>query len=183
MLIQKSFHFMRHGETIHNAQKLCAGGVTDSPLTSTGIEQATSLRKHLGKKKFGAIFASPLKRAVDTAFLATGKKPTISVNLREWDLGDFEETPADAFLSHIRTLPFQNPLPKGESRENFFNRSLIALNDILKNYENPLIVAHGGTYWAILHAFQLDYQHIDNATCLYFEWKDSLRITEIANNV
>ena len=181
MLIRKSFHFIRHGETIHNAQDICAGGQTDSPLSPIGMEQATSLREHLEDKKFDAIFASPLKRAVETAFHATGQTPEILEDLREWKLGDFEETPVDPFLTHIKTLPHHIPLPKGESREEFFNRSLTALNTILKKHNNPLIVAHGGTYWAILHAFQLPNQHIKNATCLHFEWQESLTITPIPN--
>lgn len=179
MLIRKSFYFIRHGETDHNAKASCAGGKTDVPLNSKGIEQATLLQDHLKTHQFGAIFSSPMKRAVETAFLATNQTPKISVDLREWELGDFEETPADIFLKHIRDLPFHIPLPNGESREVFFSRSHGALNAILKTWETPLIVAHGGTYWAILHAFQLPYQHIENATCLHFDWKDTLTIKTV----
>lgn len=92
----------------------------DVPLNPKGIEQAGSLRKHLKDKKFGAIFASPLKRAIDTAFLATGQIPILSADLREWEAGDFEEKPVAAFLKHIRDLPAHIPLPKGRVSRGFF---------------------------------------------------------------
>ena len=177
MLMRVPFYFIRHGETDHNAKEICAGGKTNTPLNAKGIEQANSLKTLLQDKNFWAIFSSPLERAVDTAFLATGQVPQISVDLREWEVGEFEETLVAPFLLHIQTLPFQTLLPKGESKEMFFNRSIAALNEILQTFDHPLIVAHGGTYWAILYALQLQYQHIDNATCLYFTWeKNALNI-------
>ena len=175
MLLQKSFYFVRHGQTDHNAQEICAGGTTDVSLNQNGCAQAEALYSLLQEKKFGAVFASPLKRAVTTAFLATGQHPQISHDLREWELGDFEGAPVKSFLAHLPTLPFQEALPKGESREYFFKRSLDAVNEVLKNYETPLIVAHGGTYWAILHTLQLPTELLDNGRCIYFEWGKTLK--------
>lgn len=175
VLIRKSFYFIRHGETEHNFKSLCAGGKIDTPLNKQGIEQAILLRKNLKDKKFDFVFSSPLKRAVDTAFLATGQMPQISFDLREWELGDFENGPVEDFFNATRTLPFSQCLPNGESKEGFFQRSIAALNEILHAEGTSLIVAHGGTYWAILHALGLPHSHIGNAECIYFEGKDSLK--------
>lgn len=60
--------FLRHGETDWNAQGLIQGR-TDIPLNETGRaqarEQAAALRSH--QPPVGIIYASPLKRASETA--------------------------------------------------------------------------------------------------------------------
>lgn len=179
MLIQKSFYFVRHGETEHNAAGIAAGGMTDTPLNNKGIHQASLLRDKLMDKKFGRIFSSPMKRAHETAFLATGQKPHVSVDLREWEFGDLERSSIESFLKHSNNLPFQECLPNGESKEIFFNRSIKALNSILKEHENPLVVAHGGTYWAIAHTIGVPNNDIENSECIYFEYERSWKISRM----
>ena len=63
-----SIYFARHGETVWNVEnKIC--GMTDSPLTEKGRQQAWELGRKV--KESGAhideILYSPLSRAADTA--------------------------------------------------------------------------------------------------------------------
>ena len=56
----------RHGQTEYNAlNKVC--GVTDLPLTETGLKQAENLAQQIKDKNIGVIIASPLIRAQQTA--------------------------------------------------------------------------------------------------------------------
>lgn len=81
------------------------------------------------------------------------------------------------FLAYIQNLPYNVSLPNGESKSTFFKRSIEALNEILTLYKEPLIVAHGGTFWAILHMLKLPTELIKNAGCIYFDVKeDTLKI-------
>ena len=173
MLLKNQFYFIRHGETEYNAKELCAGGTTDIPLNSTGISQAENLNVTLNQINFGAVFSSPLTRAMQTAKLATKQIPRLHTNLREWELGDFEGTPANLFLNYIADLPLEHVLPGGESKAAFFTRTIAAINEILTAHENPIIVAHGGTYWAILKALEFPHDRIGNAKCIKFLYAGS----------
>lgn len=58
--------FIRHGETEFNKHHQVMGTRIDAPLDAEGIEQAKDAISKL-PEKVGAIYASPLKRAVQTA--------------------------------------------------------------------------------------------------------------------
>lgn len=62
---------MRHGQTDANLHGRLSDGFENSPLNSTGIEQARAAGKELKARgaKFDAIVASPLERASQTASL------------------------------------------------------------------------------------------------------------------
>ena len=63
-----SLYFTRHGETVWNVEnKIC--GMTDSPLTERGREQAAALGAHVRDSgvHIDEILYSPLSRAADTA--------------------------------------------------------------------------------------------------------------------
>ena len=57
----------RHGQTKLNKEHLMQGR-TDEPLNETGFSQAKAARKMIGDVTFDAVYASPLRRAVDTAW-------------------------------------------------------------------------------------------------------------------
>ena len=59
-------HFVRHGETSWNRQGLIQG-VSDVPLSGVGREQAGTLARELAVRPIGAIYASDLRRAIETA--------------------------------------------------------------------------------------------------------------------
>lgn len=89
-------YFARHGETDWNVINRTQGW-TDIPLNSTGVAQAEALREKLAKLDyaFDAVYTSPLKRAYQTAEIATaGQYPLlIDDRLKERNCGEFEGKP------------------------------------------------------------------------------------------
>lgn len=146
----------RHGQTNLNRQKLMQGRI-DEPLNETGIAQAHNARKLIGDVKFDAVYASPLNRAIETASIIGGvSKEDIIIDDRiiEVDFGKYEKAPYSHLgfkMSAFWALPevFKNP-DGVESIESMVSRSHSFLRELeKKNYENVLIVCHGGIIRAL----------------------------------
>lgn len=87
-----TFYIVRHGETEWNAQGLMQGHL-DSPLTSTGEEQARELAQTLLAIHFDHVFSSDLLRARRTAeLLVIDRKFALNTTqlLRERTFGKYE---------------------------------------------------------------------------------------------
>ena len=85
----------RHGQTKLNKEHLMQGR-TDEPLNETGFSQAKAARKMIGDVTFDAVYASPLRRAVDTAVIIGNvpeKDVIIDPRLIEVDFGKYELRP------------------------------------------------------------------------------------------
>ena len=64
---------------------------TDLPLTEYGRAQARELGAELGRREFGLVLCSPLRRARETCELAGfGNQAVICDDLREWEYGEYE---------------------------------------------------------------------------------------------
>ncbi len=72
---------IRHGETKWNKEEIFRGR-TDIPLNKNGLAQAKATSDYLLKKKFAAIYSSPLSRARQTAE-ALCKNRNIKPQLRD----------------------------------------------------------------------------------------------------
>jgi uncharacterized phosphatase len=94
----KKLYFIRHGQSVMNTQKLWAG-VTDTPLTEEGRQQAKRAGKEAKKLNIDLIVSSPLSRAHETARIIAkeidypNKKIIISPLLVERDGGKYEGQP------------------------------------------------------------------------------------------
>lgn len=82
---------LRHGETSWSTQRRHTGR-TDLPLTEHGEEQARAAGPLLTALKLRdpLVFASPRRRAAQTAELAGLTDVTVDDDLAEWDYGDYE---------------------------------------------------------------------------------------------
>ena len=105
-----TLYFTRHGETVWNVEnKIC--GMTDSPLTERGRQQARKLGEAVKASgvHIDEILYSPLSRAADTAMAiaeATGLPARCEPRLREQCFGKYEGTPRNG-----GEIPrFQDPL-------------------------------------------------------------------------
>lgn len=116
--------FIRHGRTPANKENRYLGK-TDESLSLEGIE---ALRQEKAEKIYPEIdylFASPMKRCIETAdILYPGKVPILVPQWKEMDFGLFEgknyqelngDKQYQAWIDSGGTLPF----PQGESRPAF----------------------------------------------------------------
>jgi broad specificity phosphatase PhoE len=79
---------IRHGETEWSRSGQHTGR-TDLPLTETGRNEARSITAAVADFDFSHAFASPLKRAWETAEIV-GLDPVRDDDLLEWDYGQYE---------------------------------------------------------------------------------------------
>ena len=158
-----NIYLTRHGETRYNKTKLMQG-LTDEPLNETGIAQAEAKSKLVKDIKFDAVYASTLIRAIQTASIISGlpeDKIIKDKRLVEVDFGNYELKPY-YFLGLKMTLYWMFPSivkhspDTVEDKSSMIERSRSFLKELeSKNYENVLIVCHGGII-RTLRAYLLD---------------------------
>ena len=144
-----SIYFARHGETVWNVEnKIC--GMTDSPLTEKGRQQARELGQKVKESgvHIDEILYSPLSRAADTAKAvaeAAGLPARCEPRLREQCFGKYEGTPRDGAEFRISKTLFADRYDGGESMMQLAQR-IYNLLDELRQDENKtyLLVAHNG---------------------------------------
>ena len=144
-----NIYFTRHGETVWNVEnKIC--GMTDSPLTARGQQQAQQLGELVRDSglQIDEILYSPLSRAADTAkaiAAATGLPDRCEPRLREQCFGKYEGTPRDGAEFRISKTHFADRYDGGESMMQLAQR-IYNLLDELRQDENKtyLLVAHNG---------------------------------------
>ncbi|MDD3519747.1 MAG: histidine phosphatase family protein [Actinomycetota bacterium] len=153
---------VRHGKTKWNIEGRYQG-VTNTNLTSEGVQQAKLSALYLSKVKFSGIYSSPLGRAVETAeaFKKVLKKGyVIRENLKEINFGKWEGLKFDEINERYNydyqnwlKDPYSNPPTDGESFIALTKRALGELRRIFE--ENPdnsniLIISHGGLIVSLL---------------------------------
>lgn len=141
----------RHGQTDWNTQHK-AQGRSDIPLNETGVKQAETLRDNIKGTKFDAVYASPLKRAAETAKIATDNKYDIVYDdrLMERSFGDFEGEEINSWTEatgyDIGDLKLNTDVGNIEPVRSVLARTKAVLDDIRVKHgddEKILIVAHG----------------------------------------
>ncbi len=151
---------LRHGESTWNAEGLWSGQA-DPPLTATGRTTAQRLAEELGVFAFGAVVASDLRRARETAEILAAAlglgAPTLVEGLRERQMGVWTgKTRAEiargwpGWLDRWRQDELAE-LPGGETRDHFDRRVLEALLGLGADTkaDRLLVVAHAGTLRAL----------------------------------
>ena len=140
--IKVKITWIRHGMTKANEEHRYLGK-TDEPLSETGIRL---LEEKSDKERFpfhGYLYASPMKRCVQTAEILFHKKPICVPFWEEMDFGQFEgknymdlKDNADyqKWIDSNGTLPF----PGGESREAFIRRSMDGLAWMLSDIREKI---------------------------------------------
>lgn len=168
-LKQSPFLFLRHGETECNARGVFAGR-TDSRLSDTGRHQAREAKKRLENTGWSQVVCSALTRTRDTAKLAAPDFDVlINPGLNERDWGELEGQPLESLVAYTDTPP------GGESWDAFELRVTTTLNDILNEWDTPLVVGHSGVYRVICkHIFgRPDGPRVANAEPVLIQPADS----------
>ncbi len=144
---------VRHGESAWNVKHIYTGR-QDVPLSDLGAQQAERVATAFADIHFDAIYASPLKRAYDTALpTARAKDVEIQADARlvEISHGDWEGNPAHVIRAEFaddyflwRTQPHRVQMPNGESLQDVSARVQSFLQDVLARHAdgNILIATH-----------------------------------------
>lgn len=149
-------YITRHGQTKYNKLELMQGRF-DEPLNETGINQAKEKYNVIKDIKFDAIYSSPLTRAVQTAmYISNTKKEDIILDdrLLEVDFGKYELKSFHKLglkMSLYWAIPeiFKAP-DTVETIDSMIYRTTSFLKELeTKNYENVLVVCHGGIIRAL----------------------------------
>ena len=86
---------VRHGETPSNLTGVVTGRSDDS-LTANGKDQMVKIREKLKDQKFLAVYASPMKRCVESVqIVAPEYDPIYDDRLAERDLGELKDYTID----------------------------------------------------------------------------------------
>lgn len=140
----RELYLVRHGHVdFPGGIRRCIGR-TDLPLDERGRDQARALGDYF-RHMVGQgipVFASPLKRAGETARLLAGDRPFVYVEegLRELNMGEWENKPMDQLKKTLESWP-----DTGESREEGLTRIRRTLEKILARTQGDVIcVAHAG---------------------------------------
>lgn len=152
---------VRHGATVLSAEDRFAGS-TDVELSDEGRRQARTLAESLADKAVTAVYASPMRRAVETAaLLGTPQRlePRTDAGLREIDHGRWEgltrgEVEArypDEYASWEED-PFTFAPQGGESGISVMARALPVVREILLRHagETVAVVSHKATIRLLL---------------------------------
>lgn len=149
----------RHGETDWNRDGRFQGQA-DPPLNDRGREQAEELAERLSAERFAALYASPLRRARETADIVAARlglavEPVDE--LQEIDVGSWSGLTRDEVASRFpaayrRWLEFRAAWGDGETYDDLTRRVVAAVLQLAAAHpeERVLIVTHGGPIRAVL---------------------------------
>ncbi|NWG33488.1 MAG: histidine phosphatase family protein [Chloroflexi bacterium] len=163
------FVFMRHGESLGNAQSRWQGQ-SDYPLTNKGRAQVRALAKRwmTENAKFDLIISSPLGRARETAQIIAS---VLSLRVEYDDIwleraiGEMEGLTAEEVRQKPKppyVTPYDPVGGDGEGDWALFLRAGQALHSLLKRSPGSyLIVSHGGLLNQVMHAIAGIAPHAD----------------------
>jgi len=145
---------VRHAESTWNPMKKIQGQ-RDPQLSKYGKKEAGLLAKRFKELSFDAVYASPLKRAYQTAEIVVGKKTPVirEAGLNEISLGEWEgKTLRSIRKEYGETFdrwavrPTRIRVPGGEDFKAFVKRVKHTLRAIEASHKggNVLVVCHGG---------------------------------------
>ena len=159
------FYFLRHGQTARNALRIFQA--PDEPLNEVGLEQARQAATLLAGEPIRSIVCSDARRAFDTAHTVAahhGIAPLAAQGLRERNFGALIGT------SSAR-IDWTCEPEDGETLLEFMRRKQAALAQALALPAPVLLVAHGGSLYALtaMLGIALDLQLLGNAQPLRFE--------------
>lgn len=152
------YYIMRHGIAESNERNVssCAPEQFINDLTERGVEEAEKTAEHFKQDGMDVIFTSPLLRTKRTAEIiakATGAELKVDERLTEYNVGIFNNRPAQEFWSFIgeEINKFSKIPENGESLNSVRERMMDFLLSLEKEYKNKkiFIVSHGDPLWAL----------------------------------
>lgn len=188
-------YLVRHGENPANLTKEFSHRKVDYPLTARGVLQARQTADFFASQSVGAVYSSPLKRAVETAQQIAGRlglPVTVVEAFREVNVGDLEgQVPTDELWQiHNRIIAawLQGDaavcFPGGEDYHSLLKRMRSGLEQVHQAARPgaQVIVGHGGIFGLTIKDLvpDLDIKHlwqVPNHNCSISELRVSLNGT------
>lgn len=149
-------YLIRHGATRQNQARpvVLQGNGTDGPLSETGQTQAAGVARVLSQKGLSSVYASPMRRAQETAAVIAkphGLSVRTVAELHEVDVGAWEgrswsqimQEEPDEYARFIAD-PGRIPYRSGESYADVLNRVKPAVTALCGKHqgESIAIIAH-----------------------------------------
>lgn len=176
MTIQRSFYFIRHGQTDGDVEGILQGH-TDSPLNDTGRKQATKAVSTISKLPIDIIVVSNLARAKETADIINEKSQVpiiVDPRIAERNFGDWDGKLISKLTEEqkkTRATAPEKVEKGGESYKKLTNRVIESIAEHLTNNPNKniLFVSHGTVYTALHKELFKKIKGSDVATPYLFE--------------
>ena len=155
-------YLVRHGETTYNAEGRIQGQ-SDARLSDLGRRQSQAVAESLAALPIEAVYASPLRRALETArYIAEMHGLTIQPDprLMELDAGVFEGR-LQSELAAVHPTELAQwlggdedfAIPGGESRRQLMLRGCEAIRAIASaGHREVVVVSHGGLISVVLRS-------------------------------
>lgn len=159
-----TIYLTRHGETEWNLDHRFQGK-KDSPLTTTGRQQAEWLYDRLKDVDFTAIYSSCSNRALETAKIVRGhrqmtietREELMEIGLGSWEgraIQSIEKDDPDNYHDFWHA-PENYRSDEGESFQDLIDRTIKVLEEIKHRHTgNVLVVSHGIVLKSILCAIE-----------------------------
>lgn len=154
-----TIYLVRHGENKANITGEFSYKLVDYSLTPKGIMQARQTAEYFKDKQIDEIYASPLKRAKETAEIigeASGLSVTLMEHFREVNVGELEGRlpTAENWEFHNRIISEwylgrpEVAFPEGENYLTLLKRMREGLLEVTRGKDNKriVIVGHGGIF-------------------------------------
>lgn len=150
---------IRHGQTDWNLARRIQGS-TDIPLNDKGRADARTAADLLEGVTHHSIYASPLKRARETAEIISESlrlgAPVLVPDMREREFGEGEGMLVSEYIEKYGD--WQSPVPGAETLDGVADRALAALDAIARDArrrsaplaESVIIVTHGGVIRSLI---------------------------------
>lgn len=180
---------LRHGTTELNKQGMIQGSNVDPDLSKEGRAYAEKAAKNFDPSQFDAVYASPLKRAQQTARIFVEDKTPIITDKRieelsygSWDGKsslEYRKKHPDAFnskgLINDNIYKYASDV---EKREDFRKRIAAFFDDLYKEHANDtvLVVCHGVVSRMICAHF------LTNGDIKYFDQMQNCGLAELDIN-
>lgn len=135
---------IRHGETEWSRSGQHTGR-SDIALTDTGRDQARALGAQLRGRQFALVLSSPMRRALETAYLAGfDDRVNVDLDLCEWNYGEYEGRTTPSIRE---TVPgwtvWTHTIPGGETPAEIANRVDRVIERVRSTEGDAAIFAHG----------------------------------------
>jgi broad specificity phosphatase PhoE len=161
-----------HSTTVDNEAGIATGWLPGE-LSAAGRQQARELGRRRRADHVAAVFASDLRRAVQTAELAfagSGIPVHYDPRLRECDYGRLNGMPVRRVAAE-RLRRIHQPFPGGQSYQQVVAQTRAFLRDLAAGWDGHtvVVIAHSANRWAL--DCLLDGRALEDLVDAPFDWR------------